>query len=408
MNKNVEDNEMITGDGAYIKQINRGIILREIIKHQSISRAELAKITGLNKATISVQVADLLKDELITETEQIHHAVGRRPIMLSINRSIGYVLGIDLDYHQIQYTVCDLGGNPVATETVYFDTDRYEEIVDLLINHIRQVQEQWSNCRYGLIGAVVGIHGSVSNDETINFVPKYQWKQKQLKQDLSDALDLNIMIENNANLSAYAEKVYQYHGSTDLVTIILTSGIGAGIIIDGKLQKGFHGFAGEMGHMIISPNGKSCKCGNKGCWELYASETVLINQIANKLKRPNLKADDIQQFIADADPVAVEELQLFIKNLSIGLNNVINLYNPEVLVITSDILKMYPETIEEIKNNLRSSVSQYRDIFISDLGNHSCVMGACAMAIQHFLEVPELFLTLDGDLVENNNEMKIL
>src|SRR5690625_400391 len=125
MNKNVEDNEMITGDGAYIKQSNRGIILREIIKHQSISRTELAKITGLNKATISVQVADLLKDELITETEQIHHAVGRRPIMLSINRSIGYVLGIDLDYHQIQYTVCDLGGNPVDTETVYFDTDRY-------------------------------------------------------------------------------------------------------------------------------------------------------------------------------------------------------------------------------------------------------------------------------------------
>src|SRR5690625_4464847 len=93
MIKNVEDSEMITGDGAYIKQINRGVILREIIIHQSISRAELAKITGLNKATISVQVADLLKDDLIIETEQIHHAVGRRPIMLSINRHVGYVLG---------------------------------------------------------------------------------------------------------------------------------------------------------------------------------------------------------------------------------------------------------------------------------------------------------------------------
>src|SRR5690625_4370649 len=129
MIKNVEDSEMITGDGAYIKQINRGVILREIIKHQSISRAELAKITGLNKATISVQVADLLKDDLIIETEQIHHAVGRRPIMLSINRHVGYVLGVDLDYHQIQYTVSDLGGNPVDTETIHFNTDHYDEIV---------------------------------------------------------------------------------------------------------------------------------------------------------------------------------------------------------------------------------------------------------------------------------------
>src|SRR5690625_5276076 len=138
------------------------------------------------------------------------------------------------------------------------------------------------------------------------------------------------MIENNANLSAYAEKVYQYHGSKDLVTIILTSGIGAGIIIDGKLQKGFHGFAGEMGHMIIAPNGKSCRCGNKGCWELYASEPVLIQQIAQKLNRPNLTMDDLQELIAEADPVAMKELTTFIKNLSIGLNNVINLYNPEV------------------------------------------------------------------------------
>ena len=109
---------MITGDGAYIKKINRSIILSKIIEHEMISRADLSKITGLNKATISVQVADLLDEDLIYETKLEHNVVGRRPIMLSINKSAGYVLGIDLDYKHIQYTVSDLGGNPVHYESI--------------------------------------------------------------------------------------------------------------------------------------------------------------------------------------------------------------------------------------------------------------------------------------------------
>ena len=88
---------MVTGDGAYIKKLHRTLILQKIIEHGFISRAEIAKITGLNKATISVQVADLLKEKLVTETEQKHNAVGRRPIMLSINGDAGCVLGVDID-----------------------------------------------------------------------------------------------------------------------------------------------------------------------------------------------------------------------------------------------------------------------------------------------------------------------
>src|SRR5690625_1527250 len=107
---------MITGDGAYIKKINRSIILRKIIEHDLISRADLSKITGLNKATISVQVANLLEEELIYETTQEHNVVGRRPIMLSINHEVGYVLGIDFDYRHIQFTIADLSGNPRSEE----------------------------------------------------------------------------------------------------------------------------------------------------------------------------------------------------------------------------------------------------------------------------------------------------
>ena len=386
---------MITGDGAYIKKINRSIILSKIIECGMISRAELSKITGLNKATISVQVADLLSEDLIYESKLEHNVVGRRPIMLSINKSSGYVLGIDLDYKHIQYTVSDLGGNPVHCDSIVLETDNYEEIVRLLIKHIKEYQGNYSNCRYGIVSVMIGIHGTVNKDESIYFIPTYQWQNKSLKTDLNKELNINISIQNNANLSAYAERVYKHHESNNLLCIILASGIGSGIVIDGKLHKGFHGYGGEIGHMIISKDGEACRCGNHGCWELYSSEKSLFAQLSRQLNMPKISHNDVRTLLIEQEPTTINLMGQYIINLSIGLNNIINIYNPETLVLTSELLKMYPNAVDEIKSNLNSTVSQYGDLFISDLGIKSCVMGACALAIQRFLEVPELIFTTE-------------
>ncbi|WP_318615634.1 ROK family protein [Sporosarcina sp. YIM B06819] len=390
---------MITGDGAYIKKINRSIILSKIIECGMISRADLSKITGLNKATISIQVSDLLGENLICETTLEHNVVGRRPIMLSINKEAGYVLGIDLDYKHIQYTVSDLGGNPVRYDSIALETDDYEDIVHLLIKHIKEYQNDYSNSYYGLVSVMIGIHGTVNKDDSIYFVPTYQWKNKSLKTDLNKELAITISIQNNANLSAYAERVYKHHESNNLLCIILTSGIGSGIMIDGKLLKGFHGYAGEMGHMIISKDGEECRCGNNGCWELYSSEPSLLARLSKQLDISKLTPDDVITLIAKQDPITLQIMKQYIIDLSIGLNNIINIYNPETLVLTSELLKMYPNAIDEIKSNLNSTVSQFGDIVISDFGNSSCAMGACALAIQRFLEVPELILTPTEDAV---------
>jgi predicted NBD/HSP70 family sugar kinase len=394
--KNWGQKSMITGDGAYIKKINRSIILSKIIEHKMISRAELSKITGLNKATISVQVADLLNEELINETKLEHNVVGRRPIMLSINKSVGYVLGIDFDYKHIQYTVADLSGKSVHYESVEFETDNYEEIVRLLIKQINTYKSKYSKSRYGLVSVMIGVHGTVNkDDESIFFIPTYQWQDKSLKEDLTKELDLDITIQNNANLSAYAERVYKHHESDNLLCIMLSSGIGVGIMIDGRLHQGYHGYAGEMGHMIIAQDGEVCRCGNRGCWEQYSSEKSLLTRLSKQLEVPKLTLDDVRNLIAENDPTTIALIEKFIVDLSTGLNNIINMYNPETLVLTSEILKMYPDSIEKIKSNFKSTVSKYGRLEISDLGNKSCSIGACALAIQRFLEVPELLLTLD-------------
>ncbi|WP_203248880.1 ROK family transcriptional regulator [Sporosarcina beigongshangi] len=390
---------MITGDGAYIKKINRSIILSKIVEHGMISRADLSKITGLNKATISIQVADLLSEDLICETRLEHNVVGRRPIMLSINKDAGYVLGIDLDYNHIQYMVSDLGGNPVQHDSIELEIASYEELVHLLIKQIQKYKNDYSKKHYGLVSVMIGIHGTVNKDESIYFVPSHQWQNKSLKTDLMKELDMDISIQNNANLSAYSERVYKHHESNHLLCLLFSSGIGSGIMIDGKLHKGFHGYAGEMGHMIISKDGEACRCGNKGCWELYSSEPSLLARLAMQLGVPKVTHDDIQSLLAKQDPTTLQLMKQYIVDLSIGLNNIINIYNPETLVLTSELLKMYPNAIEEIKNNLNSAVSQYGELVISDFGNSSCALGACALAIQRFLEVPELILTLTEDTV---------
>ena len=386
---------MVTGDASFIKKINRSLIISKIIEHGLISRADLAKITGLNKATISVQAAELLAEELIIETQSELKNLGRRPIMLSINKQAGFALGIDLDKNNITFTLSDISGTPLETHSILMKTSDYDLILKLLASQITIYKEKCSHARYGLIGVVIGIHGIVNNDETIYFVPYHQWHNKDLKTDLQNETGISIFVENNANLCSFAEIVYKHYHSENLLSVSLYSGIGLGIMVNSKLLKGCDGYAGEIGHMIIVPDGLPCRCGNLGCWEQYASESSFVKKLSESNNKIEVTYDDIHQWFIEQDPVTNRLMTDYIKFLSYGLNNIINLYNPEILVINSELLRLYPDALEEIKAHLTSTVGQYRKLQISEFGKNACSMGACALAIKNFLEIKELSLTFD-------------
>ncbi|MEH7012181.1 ROK family protein [Neobacillus niacini] len=386
---------MVTGDASYIKKINRSLIISKIIEHGMISRADLAKITGLNKATISVQAAELLTEDLIIETQQEHKNLGRRPIMLSINHQAGYALGIDLDKSVITLSLSDLSGTSLEIHSIETDTSDYDVILELLAKQITDYKQRFSQAPYGLIGVVIGIHGIVNNDETIYFVPHHQWHNKNLKSDLKNVTGVNIYIENNANLCSFAEIVYKHYQSENLLSVSLYSGIGLGIMVNSKLLKGCDGYAGEIGHMIIVPDGLPCRCGNLGCWEQYASESSFMKQLSASHKKVNVTYEETYHLFMEDDPVTCKLMKDYIKFLSYGLNNIINLYNPEILVINSELLRLYPNALAEIKAHLTSTVGQYRKLLISDFGKKACSLGACALAIKNFLEVKELSLAFD-------------
>jgi len=383
---------MAAGDAALIKKINRSLILHEIVKHSSISRASLSKITNLTKATISAQVADLLEEELIVEKEIPHNGVGRKPIMLSINGEAGYALGIDLEMNGITFVVTDLLGQPVTIDVVAHDCSSYERTVELLLTHITSYQQRYSNCRYGIIGIVISVHGLVDSEQMIHFIPRLGWEQAPLKRDLQTALGVDVQIDNNANLTAFAERVFIHHTTTNLISVSFYSGIGMGMIVNDQYFSGHDGFAGEIGHMIVVPAGKSCECGNEGCWEKYASEQALFATLSKLYPNEEISYAFIKQRLDQGDIGLISTIEQYIYYLSIGVNNVINIYNPDVVVLDSDILRFYPNSLNKVKDNLRSRVSHYHGLYISTLGRTSCTLGACAKSIVRFLDIPSLNL----------------
>ncbi len=386
---------MITGDAAYIKKINRSLILKEIVKEGMISRADLSKVTDLTRATISAQVVDLLEDGLVIEKQLEHSSVGRKPIMLSLNNHAGYALGIDLDYAKISFTLTDLLGCPVTSNIVEIDTTDYRKILLKVIEEINKYKAEYTDTRYGIVGIVIAIHGLVGKDETVHFVPRLGWEDVQLKADLEQEIGLTVHIENNANLSSFAERVFLHHETDNLLCVTFYSGIGMGMMMKNDFFRGHDGFAGEIGHMIVVPEGKPCKCGNKGCWEKYSSESSIIEYLSQSRQIKNVTYDHLQQWLDEGDEEVQDLMEQFIYYLAIGLNNMINMYNPNVVVLDSELLRMYPDTLDKINKNLHSNISHFHELSFSSIGKKSTVLGACALAIKNFLEVPMLNLPFD-------------
>jgi len=270
---------MNTGDQSLIKNMNRRIILETMIEEGSISRIQLAKLTGLNKTTITSQISELLKDEIVVETRQDKSTGGRKPILLSMNHTAGYAIGIEMDVDCIWFLLTDLAGNIQIRHSEGVRGLSLEETSEVLIKNIKQLIEFAPHSRYGIVGIGIGVHGIVNSNQQIVFATHSNWRNVNLREKLMEIFKVPIYIDNNTNLCAFAEKTF-FVDDSNMLCLTISSGIGLGIIIDNKVYRGFNGFAGEIGHMIIHEEGRPCSCGNRGCWERYASEKAFLKELA--------------------------------------------------------------------------------------------------------------------------------
>ncbi|KGE20992.1 ROK family transcriptional regulator [Paenibacillus wynnii] len=377
----------VTGDQALVKKINKSIILHMIRKHSPLSRARVSEMTGLNKATVSNLVAELCQQELVIEAGPGESSGGRKPLILHFNAMAGSVIGIELRVKQLTAVLCDLGGNVLGERDYTLNHHDLPYVLEEIHKIISELMASAPVTPYGIVGIGVGVPGMVDENGVVLFAPNLGWEMVNLRGMLESSFSVPVTIDNEANAGAQGE--LNFGAARDvrhLLYVSAGSGIGSGIIIGGELYKGARGYAGETGHMSIEADGRLCSCGSRGCWELYASEKTYDNA---DIDLPARTTPELVRYASQGQEDALRHFAKVGEYLGIGITNLINSFNPEVIVIGGAL----SEAEEWLGEPLRKVVAertlpyhkQQLEITFSKLGSRGTVIGAGFSAVMHFL-----------------------
>jgi len=377
----------ITGDQALVKRINTSIILDMIRQQAPVSRAKVSKLTGLNKATVSNLVQELCNNHLVQEIGPGQSSGGRKPQLLLFNGQAGYAVGVELRVKQMTAVLTDLEGKILAEDDKALEEHDVQTVTSLMVDMIHGLMRQAPPSPYGIIGIGIGVPGMVDEDGTVLFAPNLGWEMVPLQQQLEDELGLPVTIDNEANAGAQGELRFGAgQDARHLLYISAGSGIGSGIIINGELYKGARGYAGESGHMSIEADGRECTCGNRGCWELYASEKSYDN------KNGILPSKNTFELVHHAELGHQETIRHFEelgRYLGVGITNLVNGFNPQSVIIGGPLSDARPWIEDTLQQVVAERTLPYHrelmEIRFSELGSRSTMIGAAYSAISQFL-----------------------
>ena len=260
------------------------------------------------------------------------------------------------------------------------------ELVEKLMQHAEETP-------HGIIGLCVAIHGLVDQEEIV-FTPNYTL-QSDLKVQLEDVYPFYVHLENEANLAALGE--YTFGSSSDsVVSLSIHTGIGAGIVENGKLRTGKTGKAGEIGHSILYPDGRKCPCGHEGCLEQYASHQAIYSELEQMLALPDINSSLVIERYKKGDPVIQKTLRTNAHYLSIAVNNLAVIYEPDLVVINSSIYSQIPELISILKGDLKGKFSCDTRVISSSLKRKATLFGGVAKSTQNFLNIQNLKMNTEN------------
>lgn len=382
---------MRVGSKELIRDINSHLLLEAILQEGPVSRAALAKKTGLAKATVSAIVQELLDQKLVLEIGSDATTLGRKPILLTFNADCGYVLSIDVNTDTLSALTCNLKGENCRLHQFPNHAGR-NEILPLLTSVIRQMTEELPETPFGLVGIGLGIHGTVYQNE-VTFTPYSPYEGLPFGAELEGEFGVPVYLENEANLSVVGEHSFCFH-VPNLIGVSVHAGIGVGIIIGNELYTGADGNAGEFGHTIIELDGRPCPCGNCGCLEQYASERAILTQYARCTGREDADIDAFVAACSSQEETALSLLHDFVRYISVGMNNLLNAFNPDVIVINSSFTSYFPEVLTRIRENLKNRMGSQCTLVLSGLQDTSILLGAACLCIRNFLGIHHLKLDI--------------
>ena len=384
---------MVTGSKELIRDINSTLVLETIIRQGPISRASIAKELGLTKATVSAIVQTLLDRGLVWEIGSDDTSYGRKPILLQYCEDAGYAICVDVGVETLSAIRTNLSGRR-ACLLQHQTPPEPEKLLEEIKHLIGQLMDSEPATRYGLVGIALGIHGAVK-DNIVTFAPYYQIADLDLAERLEKEFDVPVLLENEANLSVLGEESFVYDYPV-LANISVHSGIGMGVLIHHELFTGYNGTAGEIGHTIVEVDGRPCPCGNKGCLEQYVSERALLREFARRKQVASVGMDEFFEYYRRKDKVAEEILDSFVRYMSVCVNNVLNSFNPDVVIINSLFVINSPGLIKRIEQSLTSKVNHYVKIVPSGLQDASILLGGICIVVKNFLAVSRLHFDFWG------------
>lgn len=401
-----------SADARLMGELNRAIVLNIIRQEGSISRAEIAHRTKLSRSAVSNIINSLLRDGLVQHSEKGESNGGRRPIMLNFNYSAGYVLGVDVGANHLLAVITDLEGNILAENYRNFDISAGpEKGLSLITDHIHEVLATHHVPRNRLLGIGLGVPGPLDYTTGTVIAPPIMpgWDRFPLRQLLSQEFGLPVLVENDANLGAVAEKWRGAGlGYQNLAFVKMGTGIGCGLILDSKIYRGQRGSAGEIGHVTITRDGPPCKCGSYGCLESMAAAPAISNRarLAIEAGRKTSLADygdspPTPQQIAEAagqgDKLALELIEDAGRYIGIALATLINLFNPGIIVLGGGVTAIGEPLMNPIRETARnrSLLVSYEEteIVISKLGREAVALGAVMLVLQEVFRAPGLAIS---------------
>ena len=322
------------------REINRNLIFNLIRRRQPISRADLARLSGLQRSTVSLIVEELIVDRWVLEGSTGKLPRGRHPTFLHLNNQRS-VLAIDIHPSQTTIGVADIGGNVVSQSVVRIPEDPAKAI-NAIIGAARKMIIAHPQNSFDGIGICLPGRTDLDTRKLI-FAPNLHWPVLSIKPRIQRATSLRVEMDNVANACALSEVWFGESDSQhDRVIVNVSEGIGTGIFANGELVRGEKGMAGEFGHVQLDPNGPPCACGSNGCWETLASNNAALRyykQFGGKQKVVDFRA--LIALAQQDEQPAVRALEEVATNLGRGVRMIASALAPQEIVIVGDIVSAW-------------------------------------------------------------------
>ena len=378
---------------------NEAMLLRRIWQARCVSRADLARETGLSASTVSSIVGRFADDGLVRLQESGPSRGGRPPLMVAFADDAFCIVGAEIGATHVTVALTDLRGRILAEAYRPFATrERPDETLALLVESVQRCRLAAGAAGVRCLGVGVAVPSPLDarRPGELSALILPAWRGIHLVDRLEAAFGLPVVIENDANAGALAERWFGF-GGDDFTFIKVGTGIGAGHVMGGALYRGATGIAGELGHLAIDPSGPACSCGNRGCLHVLAGTPALLQLAAEVpgLESPPKTALELVAACVGGAPWAVEIVQKLGAWLGIGIAGLVNLLNPSHIILGGEVV----QAGEALLGPLRASASARSLLFsaaeveirATSLGPAATAIGAGALMLDRALDELRFF-----------------